>query len=45
MKLYFDIAKLQKVADDFFLATGIGVYIGQRVCKSEKSRAVREPSP
>ena len=27
MKLYFDIAKLQKVADDFFLATGIGIYI------------------
>ena len=27
MKLHFDIDKLQKVADDFFYATGIGIYI------------------
>ena len=27
MKLEFDIEKLQKVADDFYFATGIGIYI------------------
>lgn len=27
MNVYFDIEKLQKVADDFFYATGIGIYI------------------
>ena len=27
MKIFFDIDKLQRVADDFFYATGIGIYI------------------